>query len=254
VKKIGENAFGETQWIEKQCDGPIYINNVLYKIKNGKISPHFKIPYGVISISGEAFSECSSLEIVDIPRSVVYIGDGAFADCRSLREIDIPNSVKEIGAYAFEGNTALTSVDVSDSVSKICEGAFYNCSSLSHIHIPHDIESIERSTFENCTTLKHLSIPDSVIHIKQEAFRNSGLQDIFIPPKVMDISSWAFSKTSVREFRVDRRNIHYFSQDGVLYGGNRFKDEVYFLLKYPSNSPLRKECILLIFSFFISSS
>ncbi len=59
------------------------------------------IPSSVTSISGSAFSDCSSLSSVNIPESVISIGDCAFWRCTSLPSVTIPASVKNIGFQAF---------------------------------------------------------------------------------------------------------------------------------------------------------
>ena len=59
-----------------------------------------ELPSSVIEIGHKAFAKCSSLSLF-LPSSIRKIGDSAFADCRSL-ELDLANSV-EIGTKAFQG-------------------------------------------------------------------------------------------------------------------------------------------------------
>ncbi|MCI6357674.1 MAG: leucine-rich repeat protein [Erysipelotrichaceae bacterium] len=85
---------------------------------------------GCTSISGWAFSGCSSLNSITLPNSVTTIGEYAFSDCSSLTSITIPNSVTTIGEYAFFDCSSLTSITIPNSVTTIGEYAFYDCNLL----------------------------------------------------------------------------------------------------------------------------
>jgi hypothetical protein len=55
------------------------------------------LPEGLVSISGNAFERCSSLQNIRIPASVQIIGGGAFVNCRNLTDITILNRTTRIG-------------------------------------------------------------------------------------------------------------------------------------------------------------
>ena len=54
-----------------------------------------------MEIGESAFSDCISLESIELPDSVTKIESKAFRSCTSLQSIEIPNSVTEIGFAAF---------------------------------------------------------------------------------------------------------------------------------------------------------
>jgi hypothetical protein len=60
------------------------------------------------SIGSNCFSECSSLNNIQIPNSVTFIGNACFFGCTSLSNIQIPNSVTDIGSACFYDCTSLT--------------------------------------------------------------------------------------------------------------------------------------------------
>ena len=59
------------------------------------------IPGNVLSIGESAFSNCDSLESVNISQGVTSIGSKAFYDCTSLADITIPESVTSMGTDMF---------------------------------------------------------------------------------------------------------------------------------------------------------
>ena len=90
---------------------------------------------GVTTIGQYAFSNCTSLESVEIPASVTSIGNHAFDGCTSLTSIEIPASVTSIGEFAFAGCTSLESIEIPASVTTIGDAAFVNCTGLSTVTI-----------------------------------------------------------------------------------------------------------------------
>jgi len=66
-----------------------------------------------------------------LPKNLETISNSLFSECISLEEIDIPDSVVEIKDYAFEKAISLKSIRLSKSVITISPQAFINCESLS---------------------------------------------------------------------------------------------------------------------------
>lgn len=58
-----------------------------------------KIPK-TVTISSEAFSDCESLECVELEDGICKLDDYAFFHCLSLKELKIPESVEEFGEKA----------------------------------------------------------------------------------------------------------------------------------------------------------
>ena len=106
---------------------------------------------GVTRIGENAFSDCTSLESVEIPKCVKEIGTLAFCDCTSLASVSIPGSVREIGGYAFGKCTSLVDVMIADGVTAIGNAAFEGCTSLASVSIPRSVTKIGASAFNGCS-------------------------------------------------------------------------------------------------------
>lgn len=112
----------------------------------------------------------------------------------------IPNGVSCIGGHAFDDCIKLTSIDIPGSVKSIGGYAFYECKGLSNINISDGVEEIELRAFdgvENC-------------------------EKLYIPKSVRDIGSYAFDYVGkLKEFIVSEDNMHYSSENGVLFNKNK---------------------------------
>ena len=168
VTDVGNDAFSGTKWLMDQPDGVIYIGKVAYLGKN--VSGEVNIKAGTVSISSNAFNDCTSLTSITIPNSVTYIGSYTFYGCTGLISIEIPNSVTNIGDNAFQDCTSLTSITIPNGVTDIGDNAFQDCTSLTSITIPNSVTYIGSSAFYGCTSLPSITIPNNVIFIQSEAF------------------------------------------------------------------------------------
>ena len=203
---------------------------IVYPKGNGRSA--YTVPDGVTSISGSAFSGCTSLTEIVIPDSVTSIGESAFSGCTSLSkvklsnnmtiieestfygctslaEIVIPDSVTEIRGRisseeyyggAFVGCTSLAEIVIPDSVTRIGGSAFSGCTSLSKVDLPKNLTTIESYTFSDCTSLKEIIIPDSVTEIWWRAFSGcTSLSKVDLPKKLTTIEAYTFSGCSSLE-------------------------------------------------------
>ena len=202
---------------------------IIYPKGNGRSA--YTVPDGVTSISGSAFSGCTSLKEIVIPDSVTTIGSSAFEgctslskvklsnnlriiqertfyDCTSLAEIVIPDSVTEISGRidteyyggAFIGCTSLAEIVIPDSVTKIGVSAFLGCTSLSKVKLPKNLTSINSDVFYGCTSLAEITIPDSVTSIGRSAFEGcTSLSKVDLPKKLTTIELYTFSDCSSLE-------------------------------------------------------
>ena len=66
VTDVGRAAFSGTKWFNDQPDGVVYVGKVAYLGKN--VSGDIRINDGAVSISEEAFLNCTGLTSVTIPK------------------------------------------------------------------------------------------------------------------------------------------------------------------------------------------
>lgn len=135
--------------------------------------------YTVTQIGACAFSNLTATKTVAIPNTVTSIGTSAFAGSVELESITVPNSVNTLGSYAFRGCTSLSSVTLSNSITAIYGVTFYGC-----------------------TNLKSIVIPPSVTAINGGAFHNSGLEKIYMGPKIAFIGEYVFSNAPLTDIYI----------------------------------------------------
>ncbi|MBQ8175697.1 MAG: leucine-rich repeat domain-containing protein [Oscillospiraceae bacterium] len=153
------------------------------------------IENGITSIGAYAFSNCTSLESIDLPDSITSINEGAFSNCTSLTSFVIPEKVKIINDYVFSECSKLTSVKIPEGVTSIGSNAFSFCVSLADVTIPENVTSIGSSAFRDCFRITSITIPDGVTSIEERVFAGcSSVESITIPNGVTSIGSSAFHR------------------------------------------------------------
>ena len=184
----------------------------------------------VESIGEDVFSNCPSLENVELSSSLQSIGDNAFQRCEKLKSIEIPASVTSLGSYVFHRCSSLENVELSSSLQSIGDNAFQKCNTLRRIRIPAGVTRLGSSVFYECDDLeeieseslrypaedgvlfkvaddgkkilvrypsnrkgKHYTIPKDVVEIEEHAFAKCcNLKSITIPETVRKIGRDAF--------------------------------------------------------------
>lgn len=205
VERVSERVFDGTAWYDKQPEGLVYKDDVLYQYK-GVVPDNAEIlvKEGTRVIAGCAFSEQNGLASVKIPDGVVSIGNSAFGWCSNLVKVDIPNSVKEIGPSAFSSCVALENVKLPDELTMIGAMAFSGCENLKSIEFPSKLDEIGMSSFAECKGLKTLTIPSNMKIIRSDAFWGcKSLESVNIEEGVSKIENEAFMEcTNLKEVNV----------------------------------------------------
>ena len=105
------------------------------------------------AIGTNAFTNCSSLEIVDL-QNCTFIGSQAFNSCTKLSKISLPNCVQCPTAFAFCSSLISVNLPMAISVS----GAFSYCYNLVSVNLP-AVKSVGYYTFYMCSTLTDVNLP-----------------------------------------------------------------------------------------------
>ena len=187
-------------------------------------------------VSMKPTSGASRLQKVVISEGIFEIGEGAFRFCEMLSEIQIPDSVIEIGEAAFHCCESLTTVDLPPEITIIRDDLFSYCYRLVNVTIPNGVVTISRDSFYNCSSLEIIELPDTITGIGEWAFRNcSSLKKIDIPDTVKAILPNVFDGcSSLSAINVGENNKRYYSEDGVLFLGQRPNGS---LMIYPMAKP-----------------
>lgn len=162
------------------------------------------IPYSVLEIEEQAFSNSSNLQSLSIAGSVDTIGMNAFANCNNLSSLELSYGIKTIGAMAFDGCSSLENITIPNSVEVIEDLAFHHCYNLDSLTIGNSVKTIGRSAFSGCNNLISLNLSNSVQIIGPEAFSGCmSLETIDIPDSVKEIGGKAFMDCdSLRELNL----------------------------------------------------
>ena len=156
----------------------------------------------ITEIPENAFSNCTSLKTVKLPPTVTKIADDAFADCKKLEEIQGLSNCKisEIGKDAFAGCYNLKTFDISSAtITSLPDTICSNMYALTSIHLPKTLTSIGTSALEGCKKLEEITgISDcKLTSIGANAFAScSALKEV-------DLSKSSFTALPASAFAKD---------------------------------------------------
>ena len=153
IREVGVDAFYETEWLENQPDGIMYIGKALYTYK-GNIPENtvIDIKDDTESITGYAFYD----HINDTQKNIV--------------KVSMPDTITELNGFTFNGCSGLTEIKLSDNIMKIGYCEFGGCSSLRKIQMPDKLTEIGELAFIGCTGFRSILIPENVEMIGIDAF------------------------------------------------------------------------------------
>lgn len=211
---VCKEAFLQTAFRENASNwdgGVLYAGkHLLYA--DSALSGSYSVKEGTLSISAEAFADCTELTSVSVPDSVIFIGEDAFPDQiletqesvylgkhllsadKTAEQFTIADGTLSIGSSAFRNNTNLKSIVIPEGVTSIGNTAFYGCSLLETIVLPDSLISIGDHAFDGCSVLKSIVLPENVTSIGEYAFYNcSALTSVTFGSKIRTIYNGAFN-------------------------------------------------------------
>ena len=170
------------------------------------------IPDGVVEIGNNAFSWCSTKEVV-LPASLKRIGASAFLNC-TIGKCTLPDGLEKIEESAFEctGMREQTDLIIPDSVTYIGNNAFQECHITGKIVLPKGIDYLERETFYGCQEASEIWIPANVVQIREGAFRAVHASDIYY---FGSLEEW--NNINIREENgiLTTTTLHYLNSSGT---------------------------------------
>ena len=180
IIEIGYSAFKNTgletvYFNASKCKMGIY-NDQIFDTNNNVYAAFTQNNYLTKFVFGEKVSVipanvctyANNLRTVIFEGKVTEIGNYAFSNCTSLEAIDISN-VTTIGYNAFYNCTALKITDENQA----------NTNDNGTIIFSEDLLIIGAGAFENCMSIQTVIIPESVTMIGYSAFKNTGLETVY---------------------------------------------------------------------------
>lgn len=123
---------------------------------------------------------------------VTMIADYAFYNCYNLVNVAIPESVTDLKSYSFRFCTKLSNIIIPANVTRLGSYSFNGCSALNSVVIECSNPTLGSYCFSGCSSLTSFSIPSDMTVIPSGLFSRSGLTDIVVPSKIVQIDGNAF--------------------------------------------------------------
>ncbi len=214
VTALGEGAFANCRYLRTAQVGSGVVNLPEMLFRCNTDLTQISLAENITSIGGNAFSDCISLENLDLSTNtqLVLIDAFAFSRCKSLKTVKLA----EDGALAVIGT-----------------GAFAACQQLSSINFPKALTVIGSSAFEKTDNLTTVTFPDNLKQIGEMAFLSGGLSGTLTVPKGVDeIGAGAFADCDALTYLdVQDGNQTYIDVNGVVYTRDGEK-----ILAYPAGN------------------
>ena len=153
------------------------------------------------TVGGSAFSNCSSLALVQFPETLATIGNSAFQNAALGTRakggtVVIPSDVTSVGASAFAGSPYLRKLVIGADnglLDGMTLGAslLAGCGYLTEIELSGRIQKIPNSFANNCASLSHLTVSDNKLEsVGSSAFYINKKTDIVVTSSNSVINSY----------------------------------------------------------------
>ena len=156
---MGSNVFSQCNSLKK-----VILPQALSSIPRAAFQENRKLgcvifPHDsqISRIRSEAFSQCTSLESLQLSSALTLIEDRAFYRCKNLRSVDFPEGLKRIGKEAFYF-CAIEELHLPQSLEFLDESAFFKCMNLTYVCLPTNIHYIGKWVFHGCNRMRYLEI------------------------------------------------------------------------------------------------
>jgi len=113
-------------------------------------------------IGSNAFSNCTSLESINLPSPMIAVHKGAFYNCTSLKTVILNEGLERIEQDAFSG-CGMELLWLPSTVKYVRTGSFDNCQALRKVALNQGLVKLENYAFNQCDKLEtiEMMIPSS---------------------------------------------------------------------------------------------
>ncbi len=217
VVEIGSGAFKECKAL-----GSVIISDSSQPITIKYSFPQSGMTYlylgrevdlgGVDGVSSP-FTDCSSLEHVEIGKNITMLPSIFFSGCKNLKEILIPDWIMSIGSACFSDCVSLEKITIGNGIKEIPVNAFKDCKSIKSLNLGENIVTIRESAFDLYDSgsnlgAKQIIFPESLETIEKFAFaRWENLESIHLGYNVKKLGQFSFiSSSGLKEIICDAIN------------------------------------------------
>lgn len=153
-------TFGRGAFSEKIEDFSINGTELTYVKADREI---ITIPFGIKTISANAFRGLKKVKYISIPNSVINLPQGAFSGLESLEGVFLSVNMLMISAGAFKNCTHLTNA-IGSTITVIGDYAFEGTGIVNLKRIGGEkITSIGSFAFKNCKNLQVVNAPNAMV-------------------------------------------------------------------------------------------
>ncbi|MGM9551225.1 MAG: leucine-rich repeat protein [Clostridia bacterium] len=124
--------------------------------------------------------------------------------------------------YSWKNKVKIEKIVIEEGITGIGKEAFGDLDGVVSVSLPKSVIRIGKSAFTRCSKLSEICLPEGLKTIESVAFAYCALTELDIPASVENISNNAFLYCfNLESITVDKNNLHYMSEDGILYDKNK---------------------------------
>lgn len=170
VTSGGSHTYAEAGEYEVTIDGAVTVSNQAFY--NCTALRKVVLPETIVGIGQSAFGSCRAMEFIIIPKGVQTIANNAFISCYALRFVVIPSEFYLSGILSFGTIPSLKGVSLPEDFSVgVYSIDFNGCYGLEFVSPPENYcKAISAHSFRFCQNLRNLVIPQGVTSIGEGAF------------------------------------------------------------------------------------
>ncbi len=197
LEEIGKSAFLNTAFVNDPShwtEDVLYIGKHLIKAHQAQqadgtySNTDVTVREGTVSISAEAFSDCTTLQRIVLPKSLKTVDADAFKNCTQIANVEYQgdfagwlsiyfhndySSPLHYGNPSFHIDLAHDNIDVPEGVTRIPAGTFRG-TNIKSVTLPSTLTYIGEEAFENCGQLTQITLKSDVVsYVGANAFYNS---------------------------------------------------------------------------------